>query len=71
MIGWTKQGKFDTEGAKQVSRRSVMDVTGSTLQLNTSDGKMEIYEARPKEGGSYPGIVVLMEAFGLNEHIKK
>jgi carboxymethylenebutenolidase len=48
-----------------------MDVTGSTLQLNTSDGKMEIYEARPKEGGSYPGIVVLMEAFGLNEHIKK
>lgn len=48
-----------------------MDVTASTLQLNTPDGKMEAYEAKPKEGGSYPGIVVLMEAFGLNDHIKK
>jgi carboxymethylenebutenolidase len=48
-----------------------MDVTTSTLQLNTPDGKMEAFEARDKEGGSYPGIVVLMEAFGLNDHIKK
>ena len=48
-----------------------MDVTSSTLQLNTPDGKMEAYEAKPKEGGSYPGIIVLMEAFGLNDHIKK
>jgi carboxymethylenebutenolidase len=32
---------------------------------------MAAYEAKPKEGGSYPGIVVLMEAFGLNDHIKK
>jgi carboxymethylenebutenolidase len=48
-----------------------MDVRGSTVQLNTPDGKMEAFEARPKEAGSYPGIVVLMEAFGLNDHIKK
>lgn len=48
-----------------------MDVTGSTLQLDTADGKMEAYEAKPKGEGSYPGIVVLMEAFGLNDHIKK
>jgi carboxymethylenebutenolidase len=48
-----------------------MDVTGSTLQLNTPDGKMDAYEAKPKGEGSYPGIVVLMEAFGLNDHIKK
>jgi carboxymethylenebutenolidase len=47
-----------------------MDVSGSTIQLNTPDGKMEAYEAKPKEAGSYPGIVVLMEAFGLNDHIK-
>jgi hypothetical protein len=26
-----------------------MDVTGSILQLNTPDGKMEAYEARPKD----------------------
>jgi len=48
-----------------------MDVTGSMLQLNTPDGKMDAYEAKPKETGTYPGIVVLMEAFGLNDHIKK
>jgi len=48
-----------------------MEVKGSILQLTTSDGKMEAYEARPKDSGSYPGIVVLMEAFGLNDHIKK
>lgn len=47
-----------------------MDITTSTLQLNTSDGKMEAYEARPKDGGARPAIVVLMEAFGLNGHIK-
>jgi carboxymethylenebutenolidase len=48
-----------------------MDVTGSTIQLNSPDGKMDAFQARPKEAGSYPGIVVLMEAFGLNDHIKK
>src|SRR5437762_2214215 len=52
-------------------RRSIMDVTTSTLQLNTPEGRMEAFEARPKNAGSYPGIVVLMEAFGLNDHIKK
>jgi len=48
-----------------------MDVTGSTVQLNTSDGKMDCYVAQPKDGGSYPGIVVIQEAFGVNNHIKK
>jgi carboxymethylenebutenolidase len=48
-----------------------MDVMGSTVQLNTADGKMEAFEAKPREGEGYPGIVVLMEAFGLNDHIKK
>lgn len=47
-----------------------MDVTTSTLRLDTPDGKMETYEARPKEGGAHPAIIVLMEAFGLNGHIK-
>jgi carboxymethylenebutenolidase len=47
-----------------------MDVTTSTLQLDTPDGKMETYEAKPKEGGAHPAVIVLMEAFGLNGHIK-
>jgi carboxymethylenebutenolidase len=48
-----------------------MEVTGSTVQLNTADGKMDAYVAQPKGGGSYPGVVVIQEAFGVNEHIKK
>lgn len=48
-----------------------MDVTGSTVQLNTSDGKMDAYVAQPKNGGNYPGVVVIQEAFGVNDHIKK
>lgn len=48
-----------------------MDVIGSLVQLNTAGGKMEAFEAKPREGEGYPGIVVLMEAFGLNDHIKK
>jgi len=48
-----------------------MDVSSSTVQLNTSDGKMEAYVAAPKDGGSYPGIVVIQEAFGVNDHMKK
>lgn len=47
-----------------------MDITTSTIQLNTPDGKMDGYEARPKDGGGRPAIIVLMEAFGLNSHIK-
>ncbi|HEY7715210.1 MAG TPA: dienelactone hydrolase family protein [Candidatus Binatia bacterium] len=48
-----------------------MEVSGSTVQLNTSDGKMDAYVAQPKDRGSYPGIVVIQEAFGVNDHIKK
>ena len=48
-----------------------MDVSSSTVQLNTSDGKMGAYVAQPKDSGSYPGVVVIQEAFGVNDHIKK
>src|SRR5262245_40911415 len=48
-----------------------MDVSGSTVQLNTSDGKMDAYVAQPKDIGSYPGVIVIQEAFGVNAHIKK
>ena len=48
-----------------------MDVSGSTVQLNTSDGKMDAYVAQPKGSGAYPGVVVIQEAFGVNDHMKK
>lgn len=48
-----------------------MDVSNSTVQLNTSDGAMAAYVAQPKDAGSYPGVVVIQEAFGVNDHMKK
>jgi carboxymethylenebutenolidase len=48
----------------------MMDITTSTIQLNTPDGRMETYEARPNDAGARPAIIVLMEAFGVNAHIK-
>ena len=48
-----------------------MDVSNSTAQINTADGKMDAYVAQPKDGGSYPGVVVIQEAFGVNDHMKK
>jgi len=48
-----------------------MDVSSSTVQLDTTDGKMEAYVAQPKDGGSYPGVIVIQEAFGVNNHMKK
>ena len=47
-----------------------MDITTTTHQLDTPDGKMEAYEARPKDGGAKPAVIVLMEAFGVNSYIK-
>src|SRR5512134_3536643 len=73
--GWTENGKSDRENSPKIDspipRRMVMEVSGSTVQLNTSDGKMEAYLAQPKGGGAFPGVVVIQEAFGVNDHIKK
>jgi carboxymethylenebutenolidase len=41
----------------------------NTLVLSTADGPMKLYEARP-EGRARAGVVVIQEAFGVNEHIQ-
>src|SRR5688572_13616615 len=33
-------------------------------------GKASAYEARPASAGSYPGVIVVQEWWGLNDHIK-
>lgn len=44
-------------------------MTGSSLTVTTPDGDMELYEAQP-DGPPRGGVVVIQEAFGLNEHIR-
>jgi carboxymethylenebutenolidase len=47
-----------------------METTSSMVHLTAADGDMPAFLARPAAPGKYPAIVVAMEAFGLNAHIK-
>jgi carboxymethylenebutenolidase len=47
-----------------------MEVLSEEVTVPTADEKMPCHLARPMTGGPYPGLVVVMEAFGLNSHIK-
>jgi carboxymethylenebutenolidase len=44
-------------------------IKGGVIALPTGGGHIAAYLARPHEPGSYPGIVVIQEAFGLVDHI--
>jgi carboxymethylenebutenolidase len=44
-------------------------VHGEAIQFKSGDDTINGYLARPAQGGSHPGIVVIHEAFGLVEHI--
>jgi carboxymethylenebutenolidase len=48
-----------------------MDITEGMELVRAEAGQMPLFVARPKTGGAYPGVIVVMEAFGLNQHIKK
>ena len=51
--------------------RSRMDFSNQTVAVTCSDGSdMKTYVAAPKSGGRYPAILVVHEAWGLNEQIK-
>lgn len=47
-----------------------MPVTTETTTVNTPDGQMELFVAKPDGAGPYPGLVIVQEAFGVNDHIK-
>lgn len=47
-----------------------MEVVSEHVLVQTGSESMPCHLARPATGGPYPGLVVVMEAFGLNSHIK-
>lgn len=47
-----------------------MAINTSTVKIKAPDGEMAAFLARPDGDGKYPTVLVIMEAFGLNEHIK-
>lgn len=48
-----------------------LDVTATTVKLSQTDVTIDAYLAHPNAPGIYPGIVVLQEIFGINEHIRE
>lgn len=47
-----------------------MEVTSSMVSINAASGTMPSFLARPDGKEKVPGVIVVMEAFGLNDHIK-
>src|SRR5437870_13222251 len=47
-----------------------MDVETPTAEAPTAGGTVPAFLARPKDGTRAPGVLVIQEAFGLNDHIK-
>ena len=47
-----------------------MEITTRTVDAAGDGGVMPIYVAEPASGGGYPVVIVFIEAFGVNDHIK-
>jgi carboxymethylenebutenolidase len=40
------------------------------VKLSQNDLEIDAYLAQPQDAGAYPGVIVLQEIFGVNEHIR-
>jgi carboxymethylenebutenolidase len=50
---------------------SESEIVKEKVELSVGDGtRMAAYVARPKDGGSHPGLLAFQEAFGVNHHIR-
>jgi carboxymethylenebutenolidase len=47
-----------------------MEIVKQDIMIQTGGEQMPCHIARPVSGGPYPALVVVMEAFGLNDNIK-
>ena len=37
--------------------------------IPTADGPMDVHLVKPQGAGPFPGVVVVQEAYGVNEHV--
>ena len=47
-----------------------MEIRTEVVRVRTGEGEMRAHLACPDIGGLFPGVVVVMEAFGLNGNIE-
>jgi carboxymethylenebutenolidase len=48
-----------------------MQVTSERVTIPVGTASMPAYVARPTAAGTYPAVLVLMEVFGVNRHIRR
>jgi hypothetical protein len=51
-------------------RRVTVEIRTERLEIPVGDARMGAYLARPKEDSPRPGVIVWMEIFGVNAHIR-
>ena len=47
-----------------------MKVSNKWVQVQNGDLAIDAYLALPERSGTYPGVIVIQEIFGVNEHIR-
>jgi len=47
-----------------------MEITTERVSIDVDGGRMPAYLAKPKGGGPHPPVIVWMEIFGINAHIR-
>lgn len=47
------------------------EITTAKVKVQNGDLAIDAYLAQPTEKGTYPGIVVVQEIFGVNDHIRE
>lgn len=49
---------------------STQDIHTSWVKISSNDVELDAYLAKPAAEGSFPGVVVIQEIFGVNSHIR-
>jgi len=47
-----------------------MEIQTERVEIPVGEARMGAHLARPREGGAWPGVIVWMEIFGVNSHIR-
>lgn len=56
--------------AETIIKTDTRGLTAGDIQIPAPDGTIGGYRAMPAQGGPFPVVLVVMEVFGLHEHIK-
>ncbi|MGK7941872.1 MAG: dienelactone hydrolase family protein [Crocosphaera sp.] len=49
---------------------TLFDITTEAIIINNGDLKIDGYLAKPQQDGVFPGVIVVQEIFGVNDHIR-